>query len=182
MTIFPLFIAPEAAIDSYCREQLDGYVLPPLKPLSEKDFSFASGGRIPFRLWLRSHATHVTVGVAATGAAIATTSILLTSAPQDNNTSQPLAPDPQSVTVVADSAVPIEATPEALESQEQPSLAPNTRNTATQRTVSETSTSTTPEAVATADSSNTVSAAPQPVVIKKKRHTNRTIVIQNSEQ
>lgn len=182
MTIFPLFIAPEAAIDSYCREQLDGYVLPPLKPLSEKDFSFASGGRIPFRLWLRSHATHVTVGVAATGAAIATTSILLTSAPQDNNTSQPLAPDPQPVTVVADSAVPIEATPEALESQEQPSLAPNTRNTATQRTVSETSTSTTPEAVATADSSNAVSAAPQPVVIKKKRHTNRTIVIQNSEQ
>lgn len=180
MTIFPLFIAPEAAIDSYCREQLEGFALPPLKPLSEKDFLFASGGRIPFRLWLRSHATHVTVGVAATGAAIATTSILLTSSPQENAVQQPLDADPQPVTVVADSAaVPLE-TPQEL--QEQPSLAPNTPNTATPRTISETSTSTTPEAVATADSSNAVPAAQQPVVIKKKRHTNRTVVIQNTEQ
>lgn len=180
MTIFPLFIAPEAAIDSYCREQLEGFALPPLKPLSEKDFLFASGGRIPFRLWLRSHATHVTVGVAATGAAIATTSILLTSSPQENAVQQPLDADPQPVTVVADSAaVPLE-TPQEL--QEQPSLAPNTPNTATPRTISETSTSTTPEAVATADSLNAVPAAQQPVVIKKKRHTNRTVVIQNTEQ
>jgi len=177
MTIFPLFIAPEAAIDSFCREQLDGFVLPPLKPLSEKDFPAMLGERVPFRLWLRSHATHVTVGVAATGAAIATTSILLTSSPQENAVQQPLDADPQPVTVVADSAaVPLE-TPQEL--QEQPSLAPNTRHTSTQRSISEASTTTTPAITATIDSSDAVSAAPQPVVVKKKRHTNHTIVIQN---
>lgn len=183
MVLFPLFTTQEAAIDKYCRQLLGGFCLPPLKPLSAEDFEAAAGNNTPFRLWLRSHATHIGVGATVAGAAIATTSILLTSSPQENTLQQAPNADPQPVTVVADSsAAIIDETPETSEPQEtqEPlSLAPNTQNTATQHTISETSANTTPEVTAVTDSSDAVSAAPQPVVVKKKRHTNRTIVIQN---
>ena len=183
MVLFPLFTTPEAAIDKYCRQQLGGFSLPPFKPLSAEDFEAVSGNDTPFRLWLRSHATHIGVGTTVAGAAIATTSILLTSSPQENAIQQPLDADPQPVTVVADStAAIIDETQEPQETQEPISLAPNTRNTATQHNISETSATTTPEKIAVTDSADAVSAAPQPVVVKKKRHTNRTIVIQNPEQ
>lgn len=183
MVLFPLFTTPEAAIDKYCRQQLGGFSLPPLKPLSAEDFEAAAGNNTPFRLWLRSHATHVGVGATVAGAAIATTNILLTSSPQENAIQQAPNADPQPVTVVVDStAASIDETPETpepQETQEPLSLAPDTRNAATQRHTSATAAVPTPETAAVTDSSDAVSAAPQPVVVKKKRRTNRTIVIQN---
>ena len=54
MVLFPLFIAPECAIDSYCRQQLTRFTIAPQHPLSEADFPAATYNPLPPRLKLRA--------------------------------------------------------------------------------------------------------------------------------
>lgn len=177
MTIFPLFIAPEAAVDIFCRKKLDGFVLAPQNPLSLSDFPSAAANRMPFRLWLHTRSAHLAAGAATAGVAAATASILLTSPPQNGTKSLPQPPNPQPITVVADSATAIDET-----MSEPQHLVPESESTPPKRSPQQTATPNTPEAVTSSDSSSTVSEATRPVVIKKKKHTNRTIVIQNSDK
>ena len=54
MVLFPLFIAPECAIDGYCRQQLARFTIAPQHPLSEADFPTATYHPLPPRMKLRA--------------------------------------------------------------------------------------------------------------------------------
>lgn len=54
MVLFPLFIAPECAIDGYCRQQLAKFTIAPQHPLSEADFPAATYNPLPLRMKLRA--------------------------------------------------------------------------------------------------------------------------------
>ena len=177
MVLFPLIPTQESAIDSFCRQMLGGFTLPPLKPLSAEELAAAASNNTPFRLWLRSHATHIGVGAAAAGVAAATAGILLSTSPQENTNTHPQTTNPQSVTVVADSTAVIDDAP--LEPQ---SFEPKPQMTSPQHDAKVASSTHTHQAATTSDSLNTESEAPQPVVVKKIKRTNRTIVIQDPDK
>lgn len=173
MILFPLFIHPDTAIDAYCRTELKGLAIQPSRPLAEE--AFPASSKVSPRMWMHAHRLPVTAGIAATGAAVATAGILLTSAPQNNQTQQPQIPAQQPVIAIADSI--IESNPE-----EQASFEQESSPTDVKQHIPASSTSTTPNVKASKDSLATESETSQPVVVKKIRRTNRTVVIKDSEK
>lgn len=73
MVLFPLFIAPECAIDSYCRQQLTRFTIAPQHPLSEADFPAATYNPLPPRLKLRAWRVPLIAGTTT----LATSAILV---------------------------------------------------------------------------------------------------------
>ncbi len=177
MMFFPLFTAPEAAIDAYCRRKLDCFTMVPQNPLPES--SFPPSNSIPsLRLRLRAYRTPIAAGIATAGVAGA---IILA------NTAQPLKPitsepkDNQNITVVKDSitlvdnkignstvAVTVSSTPSHSSVKTKHSAGTKKEDQGEENTTSKSDTLTTTE------------SGHPPVVVKKVRRTNRTIVIQDS--
>jgi RNA polymerase sigma factor (sigma-70 family) len=176
MILFPLFIHPDTAIDAYCRQQLNGFAMPPLQPLPDE--AFPNSCKVSPRMWMHVHRVPLTAGLAATGAAIATAGILLTSAPKTNQVQQPKRPEQQSVTVVSDSLAesPSEET-SPYELEQRDSIAKRRTQTTHK---SKTPQNTTPSITAPVDTTTAAPEAPKPVVVKKVKRTNRTIVIKDS--
>lgn len=176
MILFPLFIHPDAAIDAYCRQQLDGFVMPPLRPLPEE--TFPNSCKVSPRMWMHMRRVPLTAGIATTGAAVATAGILLTNAPKDNPAQQPQLPEQQQITVVSDSIAenPSEE-PAPYELEQRDSIVKRRTQTTSK---SKTPKNTTPNVTAPVDTTTAAPEAPKPVVVKKVKRTNRTIVIQDS--
>jgi len=179
MMFFPLFTAPEAAIDAYCRRKLDGFTMVPQNPLPES--SFPPSNSIPsLRLRLRAYRAPIAAGITTAGVAGAIIFV---------NTAQPLKPissepkDNQNITIndstlvnneIGDSTVAVSATVAA-------SSTPYRRSVATKHsagTIKEDQGEENP--TSKSDTLITPESGHPPVVVKKVRRTNRTIVIQDS--
>ena len=171
MILLPLFIHPDAAIDGYCRSQLKNFAIPPLKQLKEEVFPTTS--KVSPKLWMYAHRASITAGIAGTSAAVATTCILLAPAPQDNPTVMPQTTESQSVTATADSVA-------ENDSEEPASYEAGNADKAVMRPSIVSSSPSTPEETVSADNPTVMRENQQPVVVKKIRHTKRTIVIQDS--
>jgi len=171
MILLPLLIHPDAAIDSYCRTQMKGFSIPPLQPLA--DDTFPVTGKVSPKLWVYAHRIPITAAIIATGTAVATTGILLSLAPQEISPKLPPVTEPSPVVAVADSI------DENHSEEMEPYNAVNRGSVAKHITLVS-SEFTTPEITASNDSPTIISETPQPVVVKKIRRTNRTIVIQDS--
>lgn len=170
MILFPLFVHPDAVIDAYCRTQLKGFAIQPLQPLSES--AFPSSCKVSPRMWMHAHRIPLTAGIAATGATVATAGILLSSAPKDNPIHQPQLNEQQPVVVITDSIADSpteELAPYNLEHGD--SIVKHRTQTTPKITSSD---ATTP-----IDSTTAVLETPKPVVVKKIKRTNRTIVIKD---
>lgn len=176
MVLFPLFIHPDTAIDAYCRTQLKGFAIQPLRPLPEE--VFPNSCKVSPRMWMHVHRIPLTAGIAATGAAVATAGILLTSAPQDTPNQEPPLPEQRPVTIVTDSITesPTEE-PAHYESEKRDTIV---KQRASKPSKAKTSTSTSSSVSAPIDSANAVQKTPKPVVVKKVKRTNRTVVIKDS--
>lgn len=173
MIPLPIFIHPDMAIDSYCRRQLKGFAIPPTQPLTEQTFPATS--RISPRLWIYTHKVHVTAGIAAVGTAVTTAGILLTCAPQDNTSKQPRVTEqhPPVTKAVSDSLG------KDISAEPAPNKAGNDRGVQKHFT-SASAVSPVSDVSVQSDISAGMPEEPQTVVVKKIRHTNRIIVIQDS--
>lgn len=171
MILLPLLIHPDAAIDSYCRTQMKGFSIPPLQPLT--DDTFPVTGKVSPKLWVYAHRIPITAGIIATGAAVATAGILLSPSPQENTPKLPQVTEPNPVVAVADSV-------DENHSEEPVPCKTENRSKVAKHITPVSSEFTTPEVTVSNDSPTEIPESPQPVVVKKIRHTNRTIVIQDS--
>lgn len=101
MVLFPLFAAPEQAIDRYCRQQLGGFVMAPHHPLTETGFPAAANRPLSLRMRFRAWRIPLTAG-----AATVTTSALLLPfllSPKEAATPSLPAPAPAPTTLATDS-------------------------------------------------------------------------------
>lgn len=173
MMIFPLFAAPEAAIDAYCRRKLDGFTMVPQNPLPES--SFPPSNSIPsLRLRLRAYRAPIAAGINTAGVAGA---IIFVNTAQPPISSEPK--DNQNITIndstlvnneIGDSTVAVTAssTPSHSSVKTKHSAGTIKEDHGEENTTSKSDTLTTTE------------SGHPPVVVKKVRRTNRTIVIQDS--
>ena len=177
MMFFPLFTAPEAAIDAYCRRKLDGFTMVPQNPLPES--SFPPSNSIPsLRLRLRAYRAPIAAGITTAGVAGA---IIFA------NTAQPLKPitsepkDNQNITVVKDSNTLVDNKIGYSTVAVTASSTPSHRSVATKHSAGTTKEDQGEEnTTSKSDTLTTTESGHPPVVVKKVRRTNRTIVIRDS--
>ena len=168
MTWFILF-PHSLAFDRYCRQQMQGFSMAPLHPLSDADLMAASQQQIP--LGLRFH--DMRAPIAASLGTVAVGSLLFTALPHSPGTSASPGPASQPVTETIDTlrqdlATTIVAPQESETPQTVPAAAPS-------RLKSEKTTET------LASDSLQPSEDPTPVVVKKiVRKRQQTVIIQDT--
>lgn len=184
MMIFPLFAAPETAIDVFCRRKLDGFSLAPLHPLPESSYPASAYNQLSLRMQL--HAYRLPIAAGLTTAGVAGAVILANSLPHATPVS-PKQPDKQPIPVVKERtdtvnhvltdttasipvATPLEQTRKGSATKRSTSSSHNNSN----------SQSTESSAPSSDTHASTAESEHPPVIVKKIRRTNRTIVIQDS--
>lgn len=171
MILLPLYVHPDAAIDGYCRSKLSHFAIAPLQPLRED--AFPTTYKVSPKLWMYAHKVPFLAGVAATGTTVTTAGILLLLSPQDNTIKQPEIAESQSVTIAEDTVAEMDTgTVAPYESLE--------RHTAVALPTPSSSAPTTLEEPISVDVPTSMLEPSQPVVVKRIRRTNRTIMIQDS--
>ena len=183
MILFPLFIHREETIDRYCRSQLKGFAIPSQRSLKED--AVPASSKVSPKLWLYAHRVPVALGIAFLGAVAALACFLYLPSlahspaglPQESSTDFPQVVEPQPVVVLADS----------LEGSDTEGIAPfeEERKSAVARRPAPEAFSSAPapaarEVVAPVHNPEAESDEPAPVVVKKVRRINHTVVIKDS--
>lgn len=179
MTLILPFFGVDAAFDRYCRGQMAGLAMPPQRPLSASDIHGAATAKLPVRMRLHAFRAPLAAGVgtAAVGAMLVP-AILQPSQPADPETPQPtpvvstVSPFDDNTDIPStDSAATIDVTEISSESTvHQP-----VKKMPTQEVPAKEET-----ALSTETLTDTATAAPPVVVKKVVRHSNRTVVIKDS--
>lgn len=163
MFILPVLFGTDSVFDKYCRQQLSGFGISPIRPLTEHNFPAAASKPLPTSLKLRSMRIPLTVGAATVTVSAMILPFLLS--PKEK------VPAPMPITeptpIAADSCMYVEEDPETVSADSIPRPNPNKQATAPPKK----------NDPVTADTS---AQAPKQVVIKKmvrKRH--HTVVIDN---
>ena len=175
---FPLFTAPEAAIDAYCRRKLDGFTMVPQNPLPES--SFPPSNSIPsLRLRLRAYRAPIAAGITTAGVAGA---IIFVNTAQPPISSEPK--DNQNIIVINDSTLVNKEIGDSTLTASATVVASSTpyrRSVATKHSAGMIKEDDGEEnTTSKSDTLTTTESGHPPVVVKKVRRTNRTIVIQDS--
>lgn len=182
MMIFPLFAAPETAFDIFCRRKLEGFTLAPLHPLPESSYPASAYHQLSLRMQL--HAYRLPIAAGLTTAGVAGAVILANSLPPATPI-RPNKPDYQPAPVVNERIDTVhneltDTTPKI--SVATPSEQP--RKVATTKRSTSNSNSNNLKTENATQSSDTLASTEEsehpPVVVKKIRRKNRTIVIQDS--
>ena len=182
MMIFPLFAAPETAIDLYCRRKLDRFSLAPQNPLQETSFPPSSSNPLPFRLRLRTYHTPIASGLATAGVAGAVI-FAHTAHPVVPTNSQ--TPDQQNIITFGDTVKYVDDDVETMNKDTftVQSSQPLTTGAKRHSTIAKTEDYGLENTAPTSDSTiSTTETENLPVVVKKVRRKNRTIVIQDSSR
>lgn len=181
MMIFPLFAAPETAIDVFCRRKLDGFSLAPLHPLPESSYPASAYNQLSLRMQLHAYRLPIAAGLATAGVAgaVILANSLPTAAPTPNQ------PNYQPVPVINErtdtsrheltdttARVPV-ATP----SKHPHKVATTKRSTSNSNSNSH-------KTERPTQSSDTLASTSEsehpPVVVKKIQRRKRTVIIQDS--
>lgn len=171
MLIFPFFLSQEAVFDTFCRQQLSGFRLPPLNPLAMDTLSDKASVCPAISVWRQPPLVPIAAGVAT----VAAGGFLFSIHPHsDKPTTTPVAPVEISVTAKRDQPSTDEL---SSFSTAKPTAAPHTAP-ASPRAVTETPA---PKPVVLPDSANkTESQQATPVVVKKILRKRHTIVIKDT--
>lgn len=175
MVLFPLFTTSESAIDDYCRQQLSGFGLTPLHPLSETGFPAAASKPLPLRMKLR--AWRVPLAIGATTITIGALTLPFLISPKASTTA-PSSPTPVPKTVAVDSNA-LHQTNFQEEKEEAPQNLTSTNPTPRPKPRKQTAEPIAPQP--TQVEVDTTSQSPNNVVVKKiLRKKHQTVVIENN--
>jgi len=164
MFILPVLFGTDTVLDKYCRQQLSGFGIAPIRPLTDHNFAAAASKPLPTSLKLRSIRTPLTIGAATVTVSAMILPFLLS--PKEK------APAPIPVTepapIAMDSSMTLEeAVPETISADSIPRPTPRNQAAVSGEKLEQTD-------------ADTIAQAPKNLVVKKmvrKRH--HTVVIDN---
>lgn len=179
MVLFPLFTAPECAIDAYCRKQLSGFAIVPRHPLTETGFPSAINKPLSLRMKLRAWRVPLIAGATTITASVLLVPFLLS--PKESAMPSLPNPTPVPIPTAIDSSTMYHNDYQEEEKEKLQQEIPNpiTRDSIPRpkpRRQAETPINT--SAIQTNADTNT--QAPKNVVVKKvTRKKHQTVVIEN---